>query len=71
MSGLLRCTALVYTLQVHHHPKGRVDAAHLVEAEITHAVAEPAGIDRRSLLSQHARDTAVDLDLGPKACGPC
>ena len=61
---------MVYALQIQHDPQGRVDAAHLVEAEITHAVAEPAGIDRRSLFSQHARDTAVDLDLGPKACGP-
>jgi hypothetical protein len=34
---------------------------------VTHAVAESTGIDRRGLFSQHARDAAVDLDLGPKA----
>ena len=57
-------------LQVQHNPQGCIYAAHLFEAEITHAVAESTGIDRRSLFSQHPRDAAGDLDLGPKACGP-
>jgi hypothetical protein len=46
----------------------RVDAAHIFEAQVTHAVAQSTGIDRRGLFSQHPRDAAVDLDLGPKAC---
>ena len=42
---------------------------HLVEAEITNAVPESTGVDCRGLFRQHPRDAAVDLDLGPKACG--
>ena len=58
----------VAVLQVEHNPQSRVDATHIFEAQVTHAVAESTGIDRRGLFSQYARDTAVDLDLGPKAC---
>ena len=61
--------AKVDLLQVQHNPQGRVDAAHLFEAEITHAVAESTGIDRRGLFSQPPCDSATDLDLGPKARG--
>ena len=55
-------------LQVEHDPQGCVDATHIFEAKVTHAVAESTGIDRRGLFSEHARDTAIDLDVGPKAC---
>jgi hypothetical protein len=58
----------VAVLQVEHNPQSRVDATHIFEAQVTHAVAESTGVDRRGLFSQHARDTAVYLDLGPKAC---
>ena len=58
----------VDVLQVEHNPQSRVDATHIFEAQVTHAVAESTGVDRRGLFSQHARDTAVYLDLGPKAC---
>jgi hypothetical protein len=57
-------------LQIQHDPQGGVNAAHIFEAEITHAVAQSTGIDHRGLFSQHPRDAAIDLDLGPKACGP-
>jgi hypothetical protein len=60
----------VVLLEVQHNPQGCVDAAHLFETEMTHTVAESTGIDRRGLFSQHAGDVAIDLDLGPKACGP-
>jgi hypothetical protein len=65
----LRACRGIDGLQVQHNPQGRVNAAHLFEAEIAHGVAESTGIDRRGLFSQHPRDAAVDLDLGPKACG--
>jgi hypothetical protein len=55
---------------VQHNPESRVNAPHLFETEITHAVAESTGINRRGLFSQHTRDAAIDFDLGPKACGP-
>jgi hypothetical protein len=60
----------VIVLQVKHNAESRVNAAHLVETEITHVFSESTGIDRRGLFSQHPRDSAIDLDLGPKACGP-
>jgi hypothetical protein len=56
-------------LQVQHNPQGRVNIAHLFEAEVTNAVPKSTGIDRRGLFRQHPREAAVDLDLGPKACG--
>jgi hypothetical protein len=62
--------SFVRVLQIQHDPQGGVNAAHIFEAEITHAVAQSTGIDRRGLFSQHPRDAAIDLDLGPKACGP-
>jgi hypothetical protein len=58
-------------LQVQHNPQGRVNAAHLVEAEITDAVAESAGIDRCGLFGEYPRDATVDLNFRAKACGPC
>jgi hypothetical protein len=57
-------------LEGKHNPEGRVNAAHLFETEMTRAVAESTGIDCRGLFSQHPRDAAIDLDLGPKTCGP-
>jgi hypothetical protein len=57
-------------LQIKHNSQGGVNTAHFFETEITHAVAEATRIDCRGLFSQHPRDSAVDLDLGPKACGP-
>jgi len=53
-----------------HNSQGGVNAVHLFETEITHAVAESTRVDCRGLFSQHPRDSAVDLDLGSKACGP-
>jgi hypothetical protein len=38
-------------LQVKHDPQGRVNATHLLEAEIAHAIAEPSRIDGRGLFS--------------------
>jgi hypothetical protein len=57
-------------LQAQHNAEGGVNAAHLVETEVAHAVAESTGIDRSGLFSQHPRDATIDLDLGPKSCGP-
>jgi hypothetical protein len=62
--------SFVRVLKVQRDPQGGVNAAHIFEAEITHAVAQSTGIDRRGLFSQHTGDAASDLDLGPKACGP-
>jgi len=61
---------LVEVLQIKRNSQGGVNAAHFFETEITHAVAEATRIDCRGLFSQHPRDAAVDLDFGPKACGP-
>ncbi len=36
---------------------------------MTHTIAEPSRIDRHGLFSQHAREAAVDFDLGPEGCG--
>jgi hypothetical protein len=58
---------LVGALQIEHNSQGGVDAAHFFETEITHGVAEANRIDCCGLLSQHPRDLAVDLDVGPKA----
>jgi hypothetical protein len=57
-------------LEIKHNAQGGVNAAHLFETEITHAVAQATGIDCRGLFGQHPCDSAVDLDFGPKACGP-
>jgi hypothetical protein len=61
---------LAGVLQIEHNSQRGVNAPQLFEAEITHAVAEATGIDRRGLFGQHPRDLAIDLDFGPKACGP-
>jgi hypothetical protein len=55
-------------LQVEDDSESRINTAHLFKSEIAHTAAESAGIDRRGLLSQHARDAAIDLDLRTKAC---
>jgi hypothetical protein len=52
--GFVLCRDVV-VLQVKHDPESRVNAAHLFETEITQAVAESTGIDRRGLFSQHPR----------------
>lgn len=57
-------------LEIKHNSQGGGNAVHLFETEITHAVAESTGVDCRGLFSQHACDSAVDLDFGSKACGP-
>jgi hypothetical protein len=57
-------------LEIKHNPQGRVNAAHIFEAKVTHAASEPIGIDRRGLFSRHTRDAAVDLNFRAKACGP-
>jgi hypothetical protein len=57
-------------LQVQHNPESSVNAAHLFETEIAYGIAQSTRIDGRGLFSQHPRDAAIDLDLGPKACGP-
>ena len=38
-------------LKIKHDPQGGVDATHLLEAEIAHAIAEPSRIGGRSLFS--------------------
>jgi len=48
--------SFVRVLQIQHDPQGVVNAAHIFEAEITHAIAQSTGIDRRGLFSQHPRD---------------
>jgi hypothetical protein len=56
-------------LQIEHDSQCGVNATHLFETEVTHAVAEATGINGRGLFGQHPSDPAVDLDFGPKARG--
>jgi hypothetical protein len=38
-------------LKIKHNPQRRVNAAHLIETEVAHALAKSTGIDRRGLFS--------------------
>ena len=59
--SILRCGPIGFGnplagLQIKHDSQGGVNAAHFVEIEITHAVAEATRIDCCGLFSQHPRD---------------
>jgi hypothetical protein len=57
-------------LEIQDDAQCRINAAHLVEAEVPDALTEPARVDRRCLLGKHSRDFAPDFHLGPKARSP-
>ena len=53
-------------LEIQHDSQCCVDTAHLFEAEVTHTLAQPTGVRRCRLFSQHPGDFAADFDLIPR-----
>ena len=57
---ILRCIptgfvdAIAQCLKIQDNAQCRINAAHLVEAEVPDALAEPARVDRRCLLGKHS-----------------
>ncbi len=57
-------------LEIQDNSQRGVNAAHVVETEVTHALTESARVDCGGLFGEHPRDAATNAYLGPKACSP-
>ncbi len=66
----MRLARLVgFGLQTEDDAQCGINATHLLEAEASDAVAEPARVYRCGLLGKHAGVHAADFNLGTKAGG--
>ena len=61
--------ARVGVLQIKDDTQSGVEVAKFFAAEVSDAVAQAAGIDRRSLFGEYASRAAVDFNLWSKARG--